>query len=181
MLYYITSNQNKIDIAKKYLTPLDILFDSRTIDLTEVQSHDIRKVVESKAKEAFKTIKQPLFVNDHFWSFPALNGFPGAYMKYMNEWLTPEDFLNLMHGKKNRDAILTEAVCYIDKDHMQTFIVQHKGILLEKPQGKGLPALTIISLSGDGKSIAEKLETDVSAVALHPIWEEFAEFYKKIY
>ncbi len=179
MLYYITSNQNKIAVAKKYLEPFGIVFRSRNLDLTEIQSHDIRQVVEGKAKEAFRIIKKPLFVNDHFWSIPALNGFPGAYMKHINGWFTPEDFLRLMKDKPNRDAILTEAVCYIDKNHLQTFTMQIKGTILEKPQGKGLPALTVISLSGDGQSIAKKLEKDVSAAATHRIWGEFAEFYKQ--
>ncbi|HEX7042818.1 MAG TPA: non-canonical purine NTP pyrophosphatase [Patescibacteria group bacterium] len=180
MLHYITTNQNKIDIAKKFLTPHEIFFEPQNIELTEIQSKDIKKVVENKAKQAYEIIKTPLFVNDHFWSITALNGFPGAYMKYMNEWLTPDDFLNLMKGKKNREAILTEAVCYIDESRIQTFLMQHKAVILESPKGKGLPALRVISVSGDGLSIAEKLEKDPSAVDVYPIWDEFAKWYKSL-
>lgn len=178
MLYYITENQNKIDIAKKFLNPLGIIFTSKNLDIVEIQSNSVQDIAVHKAKQAFLKFKKPLFVSDHFWSIPSLGGFPGAYMKYVNQWLTADDLLNLMKGKDNRDIILTEALCYIDNSTIKLFGKKHKGKILFKSLGKGLPGQTIVSLSRDGKSIAQKLEKDSSAIESGTNWESFAKWYK---
>jgi XTP/dITP diphosphohydrolase len=179
MLYYITGNQNKIDVAKKFLEPLEVSFIPQALELIEIQSHSIEDIAKFKAEQAFEELKQPLFVNDHGWSITVLNGFPGAYMKYINEWLTAEDLLRLMRGKENREAILTEVLCYIDSNTTKIFIAQHRGSVLEESRGSGPPGLTTISLTEDGKSIAEKLENSPSALEEYPLWEEFATWYKE--
>ena len=98
-------------------------------------------------------------------------------MKYINEWLTSDDFLNLMSGKKDRRAILKEAICYIDNKTIKVFLREYEGKVLDKKQGEGLAGLTTVSLTKDGESIAKKLETDV--IATKPIiWEDFAKWYK---
>lgn len=178
MLYYITENQNKIDIAKKFLNPLEIIFQSKNLDIVEIQSSSIQDVATHKAKEAFLKFKKPLFISDHFWSIPSLGGFPGAYMKYINQWFTADDLLNLMKGKENRDAILTEALCYIDNSTIKTFEMSHRGKVLYESLGQGLPGQTVISLSEDGKSIAQKLEKDPSALEIGTNWANFANWYK---
>lgn len=178
MLYYATGNQNKIEVARKFLTPLAIEFESKELDLTEIQSENIEEIAMYKAKQAFGILNQPLFTNDHGWSITALSGFPGAYMKYINKWLTAEDFINLMQGKENREAILTEVICYIDENEIKTFSMKHQGIVLDKPQGSGVPGMTMISLSGDRISIAKKLEKNPSSIEDYKIWTEFAKWYK---
>lgn len=179
MLYYITENKNKIDIAKKFLNPFGIIFKSKDLNVSEIQSDSVEKIAIHKAKEAFSKLKKPLFVSDHFWSIPSLGGFPGAYMKYINTWLTAEDILRLMNGKENRNVILTEALCYIDGHTIKVFKLHHKGKILYDSFGKGLSAQKIISLSKDGKSIAQKLEKDTSALEKGKNWEDFAKWYKK--
>ena len=178
MLYYVTGNQNKIDIAKKFLNPFGIIFESKNLDVIEIQSNSVQEIAIYKAKEAYSKLKKPLFVSDHFWSIPSLGGFPGAYMKYINDWLTPDDILNLMKTKKNREIILTDALCYIDKSTIKIFEMSHKGKILNKSLGKGLPGQTIVSLSRDGKSIAQKLEKNPSALEEGINWENFAKWYK---
>jgi XTP/dITP diphosphohydrolase len=180
MLYYITGNQNKIDVAKQFLDPLGLSFEPHPLELIEIQSHSIEEIAIYKAKQAFEKLNQPLFVNDHGWAITALNGFPGAYMKYMNEWLTGEDFLHLMSGKENREAILTEVVCYIDSGSLKTFTALHKGIVLHEKKGSGPPGMTTISLSKDNMSIAEKMQKNPSAIEEYSLWKEFAEWYKEL-
>ena len=178
MLYYITGNKNKIAIAEKFLKPLGIIFEPKNLDIEEIQSDNIDEVTIHKAKGAYSKLKKPLIVTDHFWSIPALGGFPGAYMKYINQWLTPQDFLNLMINKNDRKAILTEMICYTDGQTIKTFSGTHVGMVLQKQQGEGLSTQTVISLSEDGISIARKLENDPSALDKGIVWEDFAKWYK---
>lgn len=180
MLYYITGNKNKIDVARKFLDRHNVIFTPKDLDVTELQSESIEKVVIHKAKEAFLKLNKPLFVSDHFWSIPALGGFPGAYMRYINKWLKAKDLLNLMADKKNRKAILTEMLCYVDKTTIKTFKQSHLGRVLKKSQGKGMPGFTVISLSKDGLSVAQKIESDPSALEEDKLWEDFARWYKNL-
>lgn len=181
MLYYITGNENKFAIAKKYLGDLDVEIVQKDLNMTEIQSHSPEAVARDKAEKAYAMLKQPLFVSDHFWSITALNGFPGAYMKYMNEWLTPQDLLNLMQDKENREIILTEALCYIDAKRTKFFSSQHVGHILREARGNWLPIMVVTSLTPDNKSLAEKLNADPdnpSVLLEDQIWKEFAEWYK---
>ena len=178
MLYYVTGNQNKIAVAKQFLDPDGVDFHPHPLELTEIQSHSIKEIARDKAQKAYKKLQHPLFVNDHGWSITALNGFPGAYMKYMNEWLLPQDFLNLMQDKKEREVFLTEVICYIDEHGLKIFSEKYYGKMLHEVQGDGRPATTIISLTEDNVSIAKKLETNPSALEKRSVWRDFATWYK---
>lgn len=180
MLYYITGNKNKINVAEKFLNKYGISFIPKDLSALELQSDSIEEVVIHKAKDAFSKFKKPLFVSDHFWSIPALGGFPGAYMKHINKWFKPSDLLNLMASKKNRKAILTEMLCYIDKNTMKTFKQSHTGTVLKQSQGKGFVGFTVISLTNDGLSVAQKIEKDPSALEEDKLWEDFAKWYKDL-
>lgn len=44
----------------------------------------------------------------------ALNGFPGLFIKYINQWLSAKDLLGIMDGKKNRSVIWKECLAYYE-------------------------------------------------------------------
>lgn len=179
MFYYVTGNKDKIRIAAKYLPELDIAYEITKLDVVEIQSDNPVEVAMAKAEEAYKQIQKPVLVNDHGWAIPGLNGFPGAYMKYMNEWLTPQDFLNLTKDIKNRTIILTEIICFKDATRTKSFTQDHPGVLLKTVQGDYPPCMAITSLTGDGISVAQKFANNESGFDEYSIWKEFSEWYKK--
>lgn len=75
MLHFITENKDKIETAKRELTPFNIEFEVMKLKITEVQFHDIEEIAVDKAQKAFKEVKKPLFVNDADWYIKVLNGF----------------------------------------------------------------------------------------------------------
>lgn len=179
MLYYITGNINKVQTAKLYLKQFQIEIESKKLDLIEEQSDSVEEVAISKAAQAFEILKSPLIVTDAGWFIQALNGFPGLFMKYVNQWFTSEDFLKLIEGKTDRTIILKEGVCYIDKDGSKVFTQEIVGKILDKPYGIGLPSDQVISLSSTGMSIAEARVKGIKSADDQPVWKEFAEWYKK--
>lgn len=178
MLHFISSNKNKVARAEQFLQPHDIKFVTKDIDLIEIQSHSIEEIALDKAKAAFKIIQEPLFVSDHGWAITALNGFPGAYMKYINEWLTPQDFLNLMKDKENREMIFTEYLCFTDGTITKSFSETIKGHILFESKGRSAPWMTVSSFSTDNTSIAEAIRDKPSAINDSMVFEEFALWYK---
>jgi len=178
MLQYITSNQDKINVAIRNLNPLGVSFEAKSIELIEIQSSSLEDIAKDKAKQAFKAIKKPLFVSDHGWEIPALNGFPGPYMKYMNDWLTSQDFLNLMNGHSDKTIIKREVICFVDASHSKCFTSKIEGRFINGIRGEGLPAMRVVSFLPSGKSVAECTEDGVDSYENNPIWKNFANWIK---
>lgn len=178
MLYFISTNKNKIARAEQFLNPLHIPFQTKDLELQEVQSNSIEEIAIHKAHQAFEILKDPLFVSDHGWSITALNGFPGAYMKFMNQWLTSNDFLNLMREKENREMVFTEYLCFTDGNTVTTFHEEIKGHVLFEAKGDGEPWMNVSSFSSDNTSIAERIKDTPSAFNESKIFEDFGKWYK---
>lgn len=178
MLYYITSNKEKLRVAAKYLLPFDVKVEGKHLEFVEMQSDDIAEIAIQKAKQAYKEVGQPLFVNDAGWYITALGGFPGPFMKYINQWLTSSDLLKLMAGLDNREIIFREVICYIDQNQTKTFVGEIKGVVLGRDTAPTeVPSRSIISLSSSHKSIAECWAAEIPSVDDYKIWEEFAKWY----
>jgi inosine/xanthosine triphosphate pyrophosphatase family protein len=96
MVTFITGNERKVKVLKLLLDPYKVEFDHIKLDLEEIQTKDPSTLVLRKVQEAYSQIKRACFVEDTEWSIPALNGFPGLFMKYVNEWFKVEDWIKLM-------------------------------------------------------------------------------------
>lgn len=180
-LIYVTSNQEKIKVARRYLSPLGIQLESAHLDLEEIQSNSGEEIIKKKAAQAFTSLQKPLFVTDHFWNIPALNGFPGAYMKYMNQWLAPQDFLNLMQGHTDRKVFLEEYLYFTDGKNEKLFFQSVPGTVLTEVKGKKeLASRAVISLREDHKSIAECWEQNIDRTEDYPLWTDFANWYSDL-
>jgi non-canonical purine NTP pyrophosphatase (RdgB/HAM1 family) len=178
VIYYVTGNIAKVESANRRLLPFNVVLTQRKVDaITEPQGDDISKISLSKAQQAFKIVKQPLVVSDAGWYITALNGFPGAYMAYVNRWFTPRDFLNLMSGKPTREVVLDEVVTYIDATGYTSFDHKLTGKFLTEPQGEGLASDTVISLSTTGRSIAESKSQNLKSSDQAGVWENFGTWY----
>ena len=180
-LLYVTGNQSKFENAKNLMKSFGIEIEQDDLYIQEIQSDSAEEITTDKAQKAFEILKKPLFVNDASWIIPALNGFPGPYMKYINEWFVPQDFINLTSGRENRQVILRDTIVYADENFTKTFSHDIHGTILEEAKGSGKhPSESIISLSPNGLSIAEEnkkgsffLESE------RKVWEEFANWLKK--
>lgn len=90
-ILFATNNQRKIREAMVACEKFDVEVEQVKLEIDEFQSNDPQKISKEKAEAAFLLVKKPVVVTDTFWNIPALNGFPGAYMKDVAEWLKPED------------------------------------------------------------------------------------------
>ena len=81
-ILFISGNKGKIAEFTNILSPIKILTDD--IDLPEIQSTSVEKVVYEKVKYAWEKFKKPLFIEDTglFIVDAPMNGFPGALIKY---------------------------------------------------------------------------------------------------
>lgn len=179
MLYYVTGNSHKFQDAKRYLGEYGIKIEQKVLEIQEIQSDSVEEIAVDKAKKAYEILKKPLFVNDSGWYISALNGFPGPLMHYMSQWLSPQDFLNLMQGKENRDIILKQVNVYYDGTTVQLFIHERIGKIIEETKGEGRPIDCVTVFLENGLTIAEAKEQSIKPVDEEALWSDLAVWLKE--
>ncbi len=159
------------------LEPFNIQVEGLKVDgIVEPQSDDIVEISQFKAKQAYEKVQKPLIVSDGSWIIPALNGFPGPYMAYVNKWFTSQDFLNLMKDKENKDIILRECVTYIDKDQIKSFTSDTKGYFVTKESGKATAVDQVMSFREDGKTTAQCENEGIMRIPQSDLWNQVGEW-----
>lgn len=96
---FLSSSKTKRYRINEILSGFNVDIESLDIDLPEFQSDDLEYIAREKAREAYKQINSPVFVQDSSWVIPSLGGFPGPFVRYINKYLTSEDYLNLLGNK----------------------------------------------------------------------------------
>lgn len=188
-LYFATSNESKILIAKTVCENTDIIVEPVLLDIDEIQGEDPELIVRDKVKRAYDSLGLPVVVSDDTWDIPALNGFPGPYMKSINHWFKPEDFLRLMEGIEDRRIILHQYLAYNDGKRIKVFRNDINGYIIDEARGSNLksPNTTVIVLDSDkGKTIAEVFSKGKEAVSQRyrnrpDAWHCFVKWYLNYY
>ena len=132
-LTFITGNAAKAEQLKRHLNyPVF----HKKLDLDEIQSLDLKKIVERKAREAYKKVKSPVLVEDVSLSFHAFGKLPGPLIKWFLGELGNDGLCKMLDGHKNRNA--TAEVCFglYDGKKLKIFGGKVEGKIAEYPRGK---------------------------------------------
>lgn len=178
-LVVVTGNINKLHDLLEVLAPLGIEVEHLDLPVEEIQSHDTEKIAVHKAKQAYKLAGRPVVIQDTFWNFLALKGFPGAYMSYVSDWFKAEDFLSLMKDKTDRTVIRTHTVVYHDGKKSKVFSKDFMGVIAGEAKGQGESIDQVVITTGQTMTNAELREKEGKS----PIppedsaWHEFAKWY----
>lgn len=178
---YATGNDVKFRQANDVCKSFNLTLVQDKLDVPEIQGEDSEIITRDKAEKAYAMFKKPVVISDDSWSIPGLNGFPGAYMKSVNEWFTVDDWLNLTRTLTDKRVVLRQIVIYQDADGQKLFSCDIEGVLLSEPRGKSIyPHSYIVSFDGGKTSNAEHHERNTSSVSHLPnVWHDFAEWYSK--
>lgn len=130
---YITGNQKKAEYLENFLGYPILHY---KIDLDEIQSFDLKKIVKHKLKQAYDLIKKPVVVEDTSLEFKACGKLPGPFIKHFLEQLSEEDICSFLNGK-DRSAIAKCVFGYFDGEEEVYFEGSMNGVIAEKPAGTG--------------------------------------------
>ena len=182
-ILYATGNNIKFHQGQLVCKRYNIHLLQNELDVPEIQSEDGVLIARDKAEKAFAKLQKPVIISDDSWSIPALKGFPGAYMKSMNHWLSVEDWLRLTQPLEDRRIILRQIVVFQDTDVQKVFSCNIEGVLLTEPSGKSIfPHAHIVSFDGGKHSTAEFHERNESAAQHHrSVWDDVGEWYSNNY
>lgn len=128
---FITGNQSKADYLAKYI---GMPVKHHKLDLDEIQSLDLNKIVEHKVRQAYEQIKSPVIVEDVSLEFIALNGLPGPFIRYFVEQIPAEEICELLNGR-DRSATAKCTFGYYDGQTLTLFEGQLAGTIAEAPAG----------------------------------------------
>ncbi len=134
-IIFVTGNSYKFEVAQKSLEGSSVELIQQKLDTPEIQSTSVEEVASYSAKWASEKLGQPVAVTDAGYFIEALSGFPGPYIKYINQWLTADDIVNLMEGKPNRKVIAKDCLAYCEPGKEPvTFTKESFGTISEKPE-----------------------------------------------
>jgi XTP/dITP diphosphohydrolase len=176
---FATHNSRKLGEARAACADFDIEVEQVKLEIDEIQHHDSLEISEHKASEAYRLVKKPVVITDTSWNIPALNGFPGGYMKDVEQWLSPEDFIHLVSTKDDKRISFTETIVYRDAKTMKIFSQQYWGTITDHPRGKGSTIEQIAEFAG--RTIAEC--HNQGAFSHNPkdyIWYQFAKWFSEL-
>jgi non-canonical purine NTP pyrophosphatase (RdgB/HAM1 family) len=137
------------------------------LDLTEVQSLDPQEVVEHKAKEAYRQLKQPVVVDDVSLSFTAMGKLPGPFIKYFLEDLELDGICQMMSAFEDKSAIAEVVYGFYDGQTFKSFSATAKGTVPTKPQGGPSMGWNAVFIpEGGTKTYAELSEDEYAKVSV---------------
>ncbi|HEX8227485.1 MAG TPA: non-canonical purine NTP pyrophosphatase [Candidatus Saccharimonadales bacterium] len=119
-IHFVTSNRGKVSSLQNRLGK-NAIVERLRLDVPEIQADSAEVIARFKARYAYKQVRLPLLMQDSAFHVRALYGFPGPYIKYINETIGPEGLLDLMKGKADRYCHFEHVAVYIDgrgKEHV---------------------------------------------------------------
>lgn len=135
---FVTGNKNKLEVASRVLSKYGIDLVSEKIETPEIQSIDVSEISKFSAQYAAKVVGGAVIKTDAGYFIKSLNGFPGPFVKYINNWLSAEDILRLLEGKKDRSVEIIECLTYCNTDgEVAQFFSKDSGKIALKAEGQG--------------------------------------------
>ncbi len=129
---FITGNQGKADyLAKSLHFPVG----HHKLDLDELQSLDLKQIVEHKVRQAHDALHVPVLVEDVSLEFKAFGRLPGTFIKFFLQEMSPETICSLLEGK-SRDAVGRCMFGCYDGTILETFQGELQGTIALKPAGE---------------------------------------------
>lgn len=129
---FVTGNQKKADYLAAYLG-FPLLH--KKIDLDEIQSLDLKEIVEHKVKQAYSKIRKPVLVEDVSLEFHALGKLPGPFIRFFVDEVPFPKICAMIPGKDRR-ATARCVFGYYDGKTLKLFEGKGEGEIAKKPAGK---------------------------------------------
>lgn len=164
----VTGNIGKYKVANDIFKEKGLDLTQEKMETPEIQSYNVEEVSAYSALYAAKELDSPVIKSDVGYFIPALNGFPGPFVKYINGMLTSEEVLKLMENKADRTIILKECLTYATPTgETKQFVNEEKASIALKAYGTGSTFDRIVIF--EGQELPKSLNTE----------EENLEHFKK--
>ncbi len=135
-VHYVTGNRDKFREVQYILAEYDLV--QVDLDIDEIQSFDIYEIARKKAQSAYCQVGKPVIVEDVGFYIDAIGGFPGPFIKFVEQTMGEAGTIELLGGRSNRLAHIKVVVVYYDGSEFITAESETKGNLTwEVREGEG--------------------------------------------
>ncbi len=130
-LLYVTGNKNK---AKFIRQNFDFDFEVYDLSLDEIQSLNPDDIIKHKVIQAYKHIKQPVFVEDTCLFINELGNLPGPFIKFFINELGLNKICDMINNDRSAKAVST--IGYYDGKNLHIFQRELAGQISLSPKGQ---------------------------------------------
>lgn len=174
---FITGNQKKADFLAKHLGHS---IEHVKLDLDEIQSLDLRKIVEHKVRQAHQKIGRTVLVEDIAFSLDSLGGkLPGPFIKWFIDEIGFERLCRLADTDAQRGATTSVCYGYFDGQEVKLFQGSLRGTVPQHPKGEDDFGWNCIFIpEGSNKTNAEMDEEETEKYSLRTttVYPQIKEF-----
>lgn len=155
----ITGNQHKADYLKMWLgSPVE----HHKVDLDELQSLDVKEIVDHKVHQAYDILKRPVLVEDTSYRMYGLGHLPGPLIKWFLQDLGPEGLCKLASGLDTQNAQVSVTYAYFDGSEVHYFTHAVEGKVAPEPRGDhGFGWNATFIPEGSAKTYAEMTDDEI--------------------
>jgi XTP/dITP diphosphohydrolase len=177
-LFFATGNGLKFKYARLRLEKFGLQLEQVHVDVPELQSTDVRAVAEYSARFAGELLGAAVIKTDVSFEIDALNGFPGPFIRFINQWLTPEQMLSMLKDEMNRRARFVDTVALYEPGRGCTsFLSVTAGSMAGQPEGQnGWGIDRIFVPDGHFRTIAAMSDDEKIAMWDHSHWEQMGQY-----
>lgn len=179
----VTGNLGKWKIASDIFEKYHIELLHEKMDTPEIQSHNVEDVSKYSAIYAANKLNKPVIKSDVGYYIESLNGFPGPFLRYVNDYLTSEEILKLMENKENRTVLLKECLTFATPDgKIKQFVNVEKAVISKYAMGDGTTFDRIVIFEGDSlpKSMNSEEENYKHFEESLIIYDKMAKYLEKL-
>ena len=179
-IIFVTGNPYKFQIAQKVFEGKGIKIEQQKIETPEIQSADVREIAAFSAKWAAEKLKKPVALTDAGYYIKALNGFPGPFIKYINNWLTSNDLLKIMEGREDRTVEVLACLAYCEPgEEPVIFESKISGKIAEKATKTDKPGSTPINEIFIPEGF-DKVETEIPREEMVKFWAKVENYWEEL-
>lgn len=175
---FVTGNKNKLREAQEILGS-DL--ENIDIDLPEIQEIDSNLIVKDKARRAYDEIGKPVIIEDTGLYFDAMNGFPGALIKWVMKTVGVDGVCKMLEGYFNRSGYAKTVLCYYDGEEYHLFKGVIGGRIPLSPVGENSFGWDPCFIpKGHNKTFAQMSAEEKNEISMRKIaFEKLREFFEK--
>ncbi|MFT4037655.1 MAG: non-canonical purine NTP pyrophosphatase [Thermomicrobiales bacterium] len=130
---FVSGNAGK---AREVAAILGFTLERLEADVPEIQTLDVAEVVREKAQAAYALAGRPVLVEDTGLYLAALNGLPGALVKWFVSTVGPAGICAMLPPGAPRAAIARTAVALHDGDDVLVLTGEVPGQITLAPRGE---------------------------------------------
>jgi len=132
-LTFITGSTDKAEQLSGYL---GFPVKHKKIDLVEIQSLDLEKVIEYKLKEAYALVKSPVIVDDVSLVINGMGRLPGPLIKFFLKEVKNEGLCKINSLYADKAAKGEVGIGYYDGREVKFFMGEIEGRIADEPKGE---------------------------------------------